>query len=75
MYKRTIGLTPACIPRHLQSTNKKVTSRGIGIKVSEYCALCGCQLTPNDEEGICHLCKMSIIFNDDICPDIDDFAC
>ncbi len=40
-----------------------------------YCSMCGNVLNANDEDGICHLCKMSIIFNEDIYPDIDDFAC
>ncbi|MCK5262025.1 MAG: hypothetical protein KAJ44_07565 [Thermoplasmatales archaeon] len=44
-------------------------------QMTKYCSICGSNLTANDEEGICHLCKMSIIFNDDIYPDIDDFAC
>jgi hypothetical protein len=43
--------------------------------MNKYCSICGNNLTPNDEDGICHLCKMSIIFNVDIYPDIDDFAC
>jgi hypothetical protein len=44
-------------------------------KMIKYCSICGGALSPNDEEGICHLCKMSIIFNEDIYLDIDDFAC
>jgi len=43
--------------------------------MDKYCTICGINLTPNDEDGICHLCKMSIIFNCEIYPDIDDFAC
>jgi hypothetical protein len=48
---------------------------GIAKPMTENCSLCGSNLTPNDEEGICHLCKMSIIFNEEIYPNIDDFAC
>ena len=43
--------------------------------MNKICSMCGGYLTPNDEEGICHLCKMSIIFNADIYQDIEDFAC
>jgi hypothetical protein len=48
---------------------------GTRTKMTQNCSLCGTHLTPNDEEGICHICKMSIIFNEDIYPEIDDFAC
>jgi len=41
----------------------------------QHCSLCGTSLTPSDEEGICHLCKISLIFNEDMCPDLHDFAC
>jgi hypothetical protein len=42
--------------------------------MNEHCSLCGTNLLPVDEEGICHLCKMSIIFNEDTFPDVDDCA-
>jgi hypothetical protein len=28
-----------------------------------------------DEEGICNNCRASIFFDEDILPDIEDFAC
>jgi len=43
--------------------------------MSKYCSMCGMHLNQNDEDGLCHLCKMSIIFNEEIYPDIHDFAC
>ncbi len=42
--------------------------------MNQHCSLCGNSLLPADEEGICHLCKMSIIFNEDTFPDIEDCA-
>gem|GEM_PF-1641967 len=44
--------------------------------MSAYCSNCGSPLSSSDEDGLCHLCKMSIIFNENIYPDLeDDFAC
>ncbi|MEM0467254.1 MAG: hypothetical protein QXL17_07180 [Candidatus Thermoplasmatota archaeon] len=39
-----------------------------------YCASCGATLFPNDEQGICHQCKLAMFFNQDNCPDIQDYA-
>ena len=53
----------------------KIKPKGLKKLMNNYCSICGNLLSPNDEDGICHLCKLSIIFNSDIYPDIDDFAC
>jgi hypothetical protein len=47
--------------------------RGV-FSMNQHCSLCGTNLLPADEEGLCHLCKMSIIFNEETFPDVDDCA-
>ncbi len=42
--------------------------------MTEHCAICGGEISSVDDRGICHLCKLSIIFNEDTFPEIEDCA-
>lgn len=48
-----------------------IISKGVEIRMTEYCSVCGSELMPEEEtDGICRNCQCSIVSNSDIEPNL-----